>query len=47
MIVAGNSTNRISILKARLVGEFNMKDLNAVNYILGMKVLRDRKNRKI
>ena len=47
MVVAGNSKSRISDLKAQLAGEFEMKDLRAVNQILGMKVLQERKDRKI
>ena len=47
MIIAGNSTNRISTLKAQLAGEFDMKNLGVVNHILGMKVLKERKSRKI
>ncbi|GKV24632.1 hypothetical protein SLEP1_g34217 [Rubroshorea leprosula] len=47
MIIAGNSPTYVSTLKAQLAGEFDMKDLGAVNQILGMKVFRDREDRKI
>ena len=39
MMIVKNSKSRISNLKTQLVGEFEMKDLGAVNQILGMKVL--------
>ena len=47
MMVVGNSRSRISDLKTQLAGEFEMKDLGAVNQILGMKVLRERKDKKV
>ncbi|KAK9127709.1 hypothetical protein Syun_016506 [Stephania yunnanensis] len=47
MIVAGNSMKYISTLKAQLAREFDMKDLRAVNQILGMTVIRERTERKV
>ena len=47
MMVAGNNKNRISNLKIQLAEEFEMKDLGVVNQILGMKVLQERKNKKV
>ncbi|GKV22443.1 hypothetical protein SLEP1_g32316 [Rubroshorea leprosula] len=47
MIIIGNNPIYVSTLKAQLAGEFDMKDLGAMNQILGMKVFRDREDRKI
>ena len=47
MMVVENSKSRISNLKTQLAGEFEMKDLETMNQILGMKVLRERKDRKV
>lgn len=47
MVVAGTDQDMIATLKAQLAREFDMTNLEAVNRILGMTVLRYRKNRKI
>ncbi|KAL0561698.1 hypothetical protein IC582_002138 [Cucumis melo] len=47
MLVAGPNKNRIEELKAHLAREFEMKNLGPGNKILGMKIHRDRNNRKI
>ena len=47
MLVAGQDKESINELKAQLAREFEMKDLGAARQILGMKILRDRSNRKI
>ncbi|KAA0026164.1 polyprotein [Cucumis melo var. makuwa] len=47
MLVAGPNKNRIEELKAYLAKEFEMKNLGPGNKILGMKIHRDRNNRKI
>ena len=47
MMVMENSRSQISDLKTQLAGELEMKDLRAMNQILRMKVLWERKDRKI
>ena len=47
MLVVGPNKDRIQELKAQLAREFDMKDLGPANKILGMKINRDRKDRKI
>ena len=47
MLVAGSSMDEISNLKAQLSKEFAMKDLGAAKRILGMRIARDRPNRKL
>ena len=37
----------IAELKSQLSVKFEMKDLGAARYILGMEIIRDRKNRKL
>ena len=41
MMVVENNRSQILDLKIQLAGELEMKDLRAMNQILGMKVLRD------
>ena len=43
----GNEKENIQYLKTQLFSKFNMKDLGAANYILGMEIKRDRANRKL
>ena len=47
MLVAGSNIDHIKGLKCQLAHAFSMKDLGAVKQILGMKICRDRKNRKL
>ena len=47
MLVAGSNMDHISELKQQLAKSFAMKDLGATKQILGMKICRDRKNRKL
>ncbi|KAH9735931.1 hypothetical protein KPL71_017911 [Citrus sinensis] len=47
MLVASPNKDRIQELKAQLVMEFEMKDLEPANKILWMQIHRDRNNRKI
>ena len=47
ILIVGNSSSQISDLKTQLSGEFEMKDLGAMNQILEIKVLRERKDRKV
>ena len=46
MLVAG-SMQDINVLKIKLAKSFAMKDLGAAKQILGMRITRDRKNRKL
>ena len=47
MLVARSSMEHIKGLKCQLAHAFSMKDLGAKKQILGMKICRDRKNRKL
>jgi len=44
---AGNDKEIIQDLKTQLSSKFDMKDLGAANYILGMEIKRDRAKRKL
>jgi len=45
--VVGPNKDQIQELKAQLAREFDMKDLGPANKILGMKIHRDKNDRKI
>jgi hypothetical protein len=47
MLLIGNSMNAIKEVKKKLSSKFDMKDLSATNFILGMEIKRDRANGKI
>ena len=47
MLLAGSSMDHIKGLKCQLAHAFSIKDLGAAKQILGMKISRDRKNRKL
>jgi hypothetical protein len=47
MLVAGSNMQDINVLKKKLDNSFAMKDLGAAKKILGMRITRDRKNRKL
>jgi hypothetical protein len=47
MLVAGSNMKDINVLKNKLANSFAMKDLGAAKKILGMRITRDRKNRKL
>jgi hypothetical protein len=47
MLVAGSNMQDINVLKKKLANSFAMKDLGAAKKILGMRITRDRKNRKL
>ena len=47
MLVAGSNMQDINVLKRKLAKSFAMKDLGATKQILGMRITRDRKNRKL
>src|ERR1044072_3617706 len=47
MLIAANHWNAVNDLKAQLSREFDMKDLGKAKKILGMKILRDRRAKKL
>jgi hypothetical protein len=47
MLVVGYNMQDINVLKKKLANSFAMKDLGAAKKILGMRITRDRKNRKL
>ena len=47
MLVVGSNMQEINVLKRKLANSFAMKDLGAAKQILGMRITRDRKNRKL
>ena len=47
MLLVGNDKEIIQDLKTQLSSKFDMKDLGAANYILGMVIKRDQAKRKL
>jgi len=47
MLIVGNSTKRIALLKKALGKSFAMKDLGPAKQILGMRISHDRANKKL
>ncbi|KAK3043026.1 hypothetical protein RJ639_002594 [Escallonia herrerae] len=47
MLIAGSSMGRINELKKKLANTFSMKDLGEAKQLLGMKITRDRKQKKL
>ena len=47
ILLIGNDGQLLSLVKIQLSTQFKMKDLRETQYILGVKVLRDHKNRKL
>jgi hypothetical protein len=47
MLLIGNNKEIIQDVKTQLSSKFDMKDLGASNFILGMEIKRDRKRRKL
>jgi hypothetical protein len=47
MVFFGNNKDVICDLKSHLSTQFDMKDLAAANYILGMEIKRDRENKNL
>ena len=47
MLVAGSNVHDINMLKRKLAKSFVLKDFCAEKQILGMRITRDRKNRKL
>ena len=45
ILLAGNSKEMIDIVKRWLSSNFEMKDMGEANYVLGMKIVRDRAKR--
>ena len=45
ILLIGNHVEVLSNVKGWLKNQFEMKDLGKANYILGIKILRDRKNK--
>ena len=45
ILLIGNDIEVLSNVKGWLQEQFDMKDLGEANYILGIKLLRDRKNK--
>jgi hypothetical protein len=47
MLLVGNNMDVIKEVKSQLSSKFDMKDLDAANFILRMEIKRDRANRKL
>jgi hypothetical protein len=47
MLLIGNNMNTIKEVKKKLSSKFEMKDLGAKNFIMGMDIKRDRASRKL
>jgi hypothetical protein len=47
MLLIGNNKEIIQDVKTQLSSKFDMKDIGAANFILGMEIKRDGKNRKL
>jgi hypothetical protein len=47
MLLIGNNKEIIQDVKTQLSSKFDMKDLGATNFILGMEIKRDRENKKL
>jgi hypothetical protein len=47
MLMIGNNKEIIQDVKTQLSFKFEMKDLGAANFILGMEIKRDRTNKKL
>ena len=47
ILLIGNDVGVISLVKIWLSSQFDVKDLGKANFILGIKLWRDRKNRML
>ena len=47
MLLVGNDKEIVQDLKTQLSSKFDMKDLGATNYVLGMEIKRDREKMKL
>ena len=45
ILLIGNDVEILSIVKKWLAEQFQMKDLGEVSYVLGIQIIRDRKNK--
>ena len=45
ILLIGNDFEMLSKVKIQLATQFQMKDLGKAQYILGIKIIRDRKNK--
>ena len=46
-LLIGNNFEMLSKVKMQLATQFQMKDLGEAQYVLGIKIIRDRKNKII
>ena len=47
MLLIGNNKEIIQDVKTQFSSKFDMKDISASNFILGMEIKRDQKKRKL
>ena len=47
ILLIGNNFEMLSKVKIQLATQFQMKDLGETQYVLGIKIIRDRKNKII
>ena len=47
ILIIGNDVGMLSSIKIWLSSQFQMKDLGDASYVLGIKLMRDRQNRKL
>jgi hypothetical protein len=47
MLLIGNNMNAIKEVKKNLSSKFDMKDISATNFIIGMEIKRDQATRKL
>jgi hypothetical protein len=47
MLLIGNNMNAIKEVRKQLSSKFDMKDLSAVNFIMGIEIKRNRAARKL
>jgi len=47
MLIVGHDKNKINKLKKDLGSKFAMKDLGTTQQILGMQIMRDKKNKRL
>ena len=45
ILLIGNDVETLSIVKKWLAEQFQIKDLGEASYILGIQIIRDRKNK--
>ena len=47
ILLIGNDVGALSSVKVWLAEQFDMKDLGEANYVLGIRIIRDRRNKTI